>query len=30
MGPGWTALLMVVAFLVVLGLLNIIEKGSLD
>ena len=30
MGPGWTALTMIILFAVAFGVLNIVEKGSLD
>jgi hypothetical protein len=30
MGPGWMAVALVGAFIVVLAILNIIEKGSID
>jgi hypothetical protein len=30
MNPGWMAVTLIVAFVVVFALLNILEKGSLD
>ncbi len=30
MGPGWIAVTMIVAFVAVLAILNIVEKGSAD
>lgn len=30
MGPGWTSVVIIAAFLALLALLNILEKGRLD
>lgn len=30
MGPGWMAVTMIAAFLVIFAILNLVEKGSLD